>query len=30
MKESGVGREYGPEGIAAFTEIQSIHRDKPA
>ena len=26
----GVGREYGPEGIAAFTEIQSIHRDKPA
>ena len=23
MKESGVGREYGPEGIAAFTEIQS-------
>ena len=30
MKESGVGREYGPEGIAAFTEIQSVHRDKPA
>ena len=23
MKESGIGREYGPEGIAAFTEIQS-------
>ncbi|MEA2312021.1 MAG: aldehyde dehydrogenase [Solirubrobacteraceae bacterium] len=29
FKESGVGREYGPEGIAAFTELQSVHRDKP-
>jgi betaine-aldehyde dehydrogenase len=30
FKESGIGREYGPEGIAAFTEIQSLHRTKPA
>jgi aldehyde dehydrogenase (NAD+) len=30
FKESGVGREYGPEGVAAFTEIQSLHRDTPA
>jgi betaine-aldehyde dehydrogenase len=30
FKESGIGREYGPEGIAAFTEVQSLHRDKPA
>jgi aldehyde dehydrogenase (NAD+) len=30
FKESGIGREYGPEGIAAYTEIQSLHRDKPA
>jgi betaine-aldehyde dehydrogenase len=29
FKESGIGREYGPEGIAAFTEIQSVHRAKP-
>jgi betaine-aldehyde dehydrogenase len=29
FKESGIGREYGPEGIAAFTEIQSLHRAKP-
>jgi betaine-aldehyde dehydrogenase len=30
FKESGIGREYGPEGIGAFTEIQSLHRTKPA
>jgi aldehyde dehydrogenase (NAD+) len=30
FKESGIGREYGPEGVAAFTEIQSLHRAKPA
>src|SRR4029077_2758161 len=30
FKESGIGREYGPEGIGAFTEIQSLHRDLPA
>jgi betaine-aldehyde dehydrogenase len=29
FKESGIGREYGPEGIGAFTEIQSLHRSKP-
>ncbi len=29
FKESGIGREYGPEGIAAFTEIQSLHRALP-
>ena len=27
FKESGIGREYGPEGISAFTEIQALHRD---
>jgi betaine-aldehyde dehydrogenase len=30
FKESGIGREYGPEGISAFTEIQALHRDLPA
>jgi betaine-aldehyde dehydrogenase len=30
FKESGVGREYGPEGIDAFTEIQALHRPLPA
>jgi aldehyde dehydrogenase (NAD+) len=29
FKESGIGREYGPEGIGAFTEIQAVHRDLP-
>jgi betaine-aldehyde dehydrogenase len=29
FKESGIGREYGPEGVAAYTEIQSLHRDFP-
>ena len=29
FKESGIGREYGPEGIGAFTEIQALHRDLP-
>jgi aldehyde dehydrogenase (NAD+) len=28
FKESGVGREYGPEGVDSFTEIQSVHRPK--
>jgi acyl-CoA reductase-like NAD-dependent aldehyde dehydrogenase len=25
-KDSGVGMEYGPEGINAYTRLQSIHR----
>lgn len=25
-KDSGVGMEYGPEGISAYTKLQSIHR----
>lgn len=25
-KDSGVGMEYGPEGISAYTRLQSIHR----
>jgi len=30
FKQSGIGREYGPEGISAFTEIQALHRTLPA
>ena len=30
FKESGIGREYGPEGIGAYTEIQALHRNLPA
>lgn len=25
-KDSGIGMEYGPEGISAYTRLQSIHR----
>ena len=30
FKESGIGREYGPEGISAFTEVQALHSSLPA
>ena len=28
FKESGIGREYGPEGVTSFTETQALHRPK--
>ena len=26
VKASGLGRELGPEGLAAYTELQTIYR----
>jgi aldehyde dehydrogenase (NAD+) len=25
-KDSGIGMEYGPEGVSAYTRLQSVHR----
>jgi aldehyde dehydrogenase (NAD+) len=29
-KDSGIGIEYGPEGVAAYTRMQSVHRQGEA
>ncbi|WP_194861769.1 aldehyde dehydrogenase [Dietzia sp. SYD-A1] len=30
FKASGVGREFGPEGLAQYTEVKSVYLDAPA
>ncbi|WP_205471472.1 aldehyde dehydrogenase [Nocardioides sp. SYSU D00038] len=30
FKSSGIGREFGPEGLASFTELKSIYTEAPA
>jgi len=29
-KASGLGREFGPEGLAQYTELKSIYTEAPA
>ena len=29
-KSSGIGREFGPEGLAQYTELKSIYTEAPA
>jgi hypothetical protein len=29
MKQSGLGREFGVEGLRAFYELQAVHRVSP-
>ena len=29
FKQSGLGREFGPEGLAAFTELKSVYLPLP-
>ena len=30
FKASGVGREFGPEGLAQYTELKSVYLGEPA
>jgi betaine-aldehyde dehydrogenase len=30
FKASGIGREFGPEGLAQYTELKSIYTEIPA
>ena len=30
FKASGVGREFGPEGLAQYTELKSVYLEQPA